>query len=185
MSYKPKFCCQCGDPIKRVGWTLLTSRRFCELCETDYQLDEWIPRIGIAAAVLFGIFGLGTFLQKAEKPLNLASGNSIGNSTNVNKSAVNNQVPSNANIQTFAKSQETNSAAAQSPAKPPNAPSKQDLKTQRVVNQPNAEQEVTYFCGAETKKGKPCTRRVKGGGRCWQHAGKPALLSPEKLVASQ
>jgi len=185
MFYKPKFCCQCAEPIKRVGWTLLTSRRFCELCETDYQLDEWLRRIGIAAAILFGIFGLGTFLQKPEKPLTLASSNSIGNSTNINRNGVNNQVSVNANIQTSAKSQEANSATVQSQAKPPNAPAKQDLKTQRVSNQLNAGQEIIYFCGAETKKGTPCTRRVKGGGRCWQHAGKPALISPEKLVASQ
>lgn len=25
------------------------------------------------------------------------------------------------------------------------------------------------YCGALTKKGTPCRRKVNGGGRCWQH----------------
>ena len=27
----------------------------------------------------------------------------------------------------------------------------------------------TETCGARTKSGKPCRRKVKGGGHCWQH----------------
>ncbi|HEU4509799.1 MAG TPA: hypothetical protein VFR78_16300 [Pyrinomonadaceae bacterium] len=32
-------------------------------------------------------------------------------------------------------------------------------------------EEKVYTCGARTKKGKPCSRRVKQPGRCWQHKG--------------
>lgn len=180
MPYKPKFCCECGEPIERVGWALLTSRRFCELCETEYKLDDWIPRATVAAGILFGIFGLGTFLQKAEKPLSLAS----GNSTNINKSAVNTQISVEANVQSFAKTQEANLVVAQSSAKPPIAQPKPASKVQKVENQQSAAQETMYFCGAETKKGTLCRHLVKGG-RCWQHAGKPAMLPPEKLVANR
>jgi hypothetical protein len=42
--------------------------------------------------------------------------------------------------------------------------------------------EVVYICGARTKKGTPCSRRVRGPGRCWQHRGMPAMLPPSKLV---
>lgn len=28
------------------------------------------------------------------------------------------------------------------------------------------------ICGARTRSGKPCQRKVKGGGYCWQHRGK-------------
>jgi hypothetical protein len=42
--------------------------------------------------------------------------------------------------------------------------------------------EVVYVCGARTKKGTPCQRRVRGPERCWQHRGKPAILPPSKLV---
>jgi hypothetical protein len=41
--------------------------------------------------------------------------------------------------------------------------------------------EEVYFCGAETKKGTPCSRRVKGNTRCYQHKGMPAMLPPDKL----
>ena len=47
---------------------------------------------------------------------------------------------------------------------------------------PTEPDEVAYVCGARTKKGTPCQRRVRGPGRCWQHRGKPAILPPSKLV---
>ena len=42
--------------------------------------------------------------------------------------------------------------------------------------------EEIYICGARTKKGKPCSRRVHGPVRCWQHKGEKAMLPQEKLV---
>ena len=47
---------------------------------------------------------------------------------------------------------------------------------------PTDPQEVVYICGARTKKGTPCQRRVRGPFRCWQHRGMPAMLPPSKLV---
>jgi hypothetical protein len=47
---------------------------------------------------------------------------------------------------------------------------------------PTEPDEVVYICGARTKKGTPCQRRVRGPGRCWQHRGQPAMLPPSKLV---
>ena len=41
--------------------------------------------------------------------------------------------------------------------------------------------EEIYTCGARTKKGKPCSRRVHGPVRCWQHKGEKAMLPQEKL----
>lgn len=41
--------------------------------------------------------------------------------------------------------------------------------------------EVVYICGARTRKGRPCSRRVHGAVRCWQHLGLPAMLPKEKL----
>jgi hypothetical protein len=45
--------------------------------------------------------------------------------------------------------------------------------------------EVVSICGARTQKGKPCSRRVRGTGRCWQHRGKSAMLPLEKLVIQE
>jgi hypothetical protein len=40
-----------------------------------------------------------------------------------------------------------------------------------------------YICGARTQKGTPCKRRVHvAGERCYQHKGKPAMVSLEKLT---
>lgn len=41
-----------------------------------------------------------------------------------------------------------------------------------------------YICGARTKKGKPCSRRVNSAVRCWQHKGTKAMLPEEKLLLS-
>jgi hypothetical protein len=38
-----------------------------------------------------------------------------------------------------------------------------------------------YTCGARTKKGTPCSRRVHGPVRCWQHKGMSAMLPQERL----
>jgi hypothetical protein len=46
---------------------------------------------------------------------------------------------------------------------------------------PAADDEV-YICGARTKKGTPCRRRVHfAGERCFQHKGMPAMVALEKL----
>ena len=45
--------------------------------------------------------------------------------------------------------------------------------------------EKTYTCGARTKKGTPCSRRVHGPVRCWQHKGAKAMLPLEKLVVNE
>ena len=52
-----------------------------------------------------------------------------------------------------------------------------------TTQSPAAEQ--TYTCGARTKKGTPCSRRVHGPVRCWQHKGAKAILPPEKLLVKE
>ena len=43
--------------------------------------------------------------------------------------------------------------------------------------------DVVYICGARTKKGTPCRRRVHSAGeRCYQHKGRLAMLALDKLV---
>jgi hypothetical protein len=42
------------------------------------------------------------------------------------------------------------------------------LPDHRVLSPGTAE----TICGARTKSGKPCQRKVKGGGYCWQHRDK-------------
>jgi hypothetical protein len=47
---------------------------------------------------------------------------------------------------------------------------------------PAGVEEAVYICGARTKKGTPCSRRVHQPARCWQHKGMKAMLPAEKLV---
>jgi len=37
-------------------------------------------------------------------------------------------------------------------------------------------EEEIYLCGARTKKGTPCSRRVHGPVRCWQHKGMSSII---------
>jgi hypothetical protein len=46
-------------------------------------------------------------------------------------------------------------------------------------------EEEIYICGARTKKGTPCSRRVSGAVRCWQHKGEDAMLPREKLMLKE
>ncbi|HJY29669.1 MAG TPA: hypothetical protein VJ306_16695 [Pyrinomonadaceae bacterium] len=69
------------------------------------------------------------------------------------------------------------------------------LVIERLVNTPatqssssapaNVTVDDVYICGARTKKGTPCSRRVHGPVRCWQHKGLPAMLPLEKLRVSE
>jgi hypothetical protein len=184
MPYKPKHCCQCGEKIDRITWKLWTSRRFCELCEIDFSVYDWTIRSLYGIAILLGVLGIGSIFQKPEKQLTVAANQFVGaaNNNNVN---VKNETPilssSNNNLPTG----KNNDSLAQSPTQAP-PPPRQNLKNQPIESSLKAEpSEPVYFCGAQTKKGTLCSRRVKGGGRCWQHAGQPAMLPQDKLLAAK
>jgi hypothetical protein len=184
MFYTPKHCCECGEKIESDGRGIFKSRRFCEVCETDFIAYDWMPRVIVALGILGVIFGIGGFLKKSDKPLNVTTSQPSATS-NKSQSVQNPQVSTNANVLTLAQSQPTkvaeqsNSAPAVLNQKPPQT--KQNL----TGGAQNSVPETVYFCGAQTKKGTPCSRRVKGGGRCWQHEGQSAMLPAEKLVANR
>jgi hypothetical protein len=50
---------------------------------------------------------------------------------------------------------------------------------------PTTTTDDVYICGARTKKGTPCSRRVHGPVRCWQHKGMPAMLPLDKLLVKE
>lgn len=191
MLYQPKFCCNCGEKIQRVDWNWLTSRRFCELCETQYKIYDFLPRILIGAGLFLGIAGFGLYLQKPENSLNAPLHQIAGNVVQIDKNSAraNNslQVSSERNVQGLS-SAGANTSVGEFHSKIPVVSEKKALSqapAKQIDNSKSAAQETIYFCGAQTKKGTPCSRRVKGGGRCWQHVGQPAMLPPEKLIAVQ
>lgn len=172
MPYKPKYCCQCGEKIDRVEWKFWMSWRFCELCETDYKIHEWTPRVLFVIALLLGLFGIGTYFQKPNKQLAIASSpiveSNIKSDLKQTKAAP--QVSADDSVLSSVKAPFASVPTASKPL--PSAA-------------PTISAEKVYFCGAPTKKGTLCSRRVKNGGRCWQHEGQTALLPQEKLIAAQ
>jgi hypothetical protein len=74
-----------------------------------------------------------------------------------------------------------NSPLSDSPAGPGRA-----LDRDRQANQSkvaSVADEEGYICGARTRKGAPCRRRVHvAGERCFQHKGMPSLVPLSKLV---
>lgn len=163
MFFRPKFCANCGEKVERVDWGPLTSRRFCQVCESEFKGQDLIPRVIVGAGLLASVFGFGSYLKngsttdnrvaKLQQPVVAASAttSTTGVLSSMSEPA----------------SQPKNTAAVPLVARPP----KVKLETQ----------ESQYFCGAETKKGTPCSRRVKGSVRCFQHTGMPAMLPAEKL----
>ena len=155
MLYKPNFCCNCGEKVERLEWNLLTSRRFCEACAAENRRHDLLPRISVAAGALALMFGAGAF---------------FGARTDGN-------VP----IQTLSASPallKADPALGKHQAASRSTGPIQGAVTSEpaAATQQNAEQPApakVYYCGALTKKGTPCSRKVKtAGARCYQHERK-------------
>jgi hypothetical protein len=150
--YRPNFCAECGARIERTRWRWWTSRRFCPACERRDRRGR-VLRPLLLCLTLFGLgFGLGRALRPAPPPLVVERGAYITPAPAA-QTNVTNQQP----------------APAYGPDGTP-------------AERPTDPNEVVSICGARTRKGTPCQRRVRGTGRCWQHLGSKAMLPPEKLI---
>ena len=158
--YRPNFCSECGAKILRLHWRVWTSRRFCDVCSKNL-LRERLTAPLVAAMVLLGI-GLiaGRVGRPAPPPLIIERHAASLNDPN---RQINDQnEPAGKGTGDSGLSGVSSSSDSQ-PAPPPI-------------------EEGVYICGARTKKGTPCSRRVHGPVRCWQHKGMPAMLPQDKLV---
>lgn len=163
MLFRPSFCAHCGEKIERAEWGILTSRRFCQVCESEYKGHDLIPRAVVGLGVLIGVFGIGTYLKS----------DSAADDRVVTRAQKIAEVPASTNSganRVFANSNVSVNAAPvvveQARIQPP-VPAKVKTETD----------EAAYYCGAETRKGTPCSRRVKRNTRCFQHAGMPAMAA--------
>ena len=177
MLFRPSFCANCGEKVERSDWGLLTSRRFCAVCESELKAHDLVPRVIIGLGVLLGIFGLGSYLKSSSAEPQLARLATQPTERPVS-AAQRDQLPANV------------IAATPVPAQPQPA-SNQIPQAKSPLSVPSAGQvaknagpDVVYMCGAMTKKGTPCTRRVHGPVRCFQHQGMPAMVPQEKLRIS-
>ena len=164
--YRPNFCADCGERVLRERWRAWTSRRFCPACERRFG-RAW-PRPVIACCLIaLAAFAAGRLMRPQPPPLTIEH----------------RELPLPGLL--ARQSQSSDGAARQgSPSQPATqsqAPA-QHGPDGTSSERPTDPFEVVSVCGARTKKGTPCSRRVRGTGRCWQHRGRPAMLPASKLI---
>ena len=152
--YRPKFCVECGEPLARKVWRAWTSGRLCGDCRQRSGKPKYGKSLGVIAAIAIIAFILGRSMRPAPPPLIIQR---AANSPLTDLPADSNDA-----------SRERNGSLSISRKAASNAQTVDD---------------AIYICGARTKKGTPCHRRVHSPGeRCFQHKGMPAILPIEKLV---
>jgi len=171
MFFRPSFCANCGEKIVRADWGLLTSRRFCQVCESEYKGVDLIPRVIVVAGSLSILLGLSSYIGTGNQPQRVAARQLLKSDA---PATVQTQVPERIERQVVTAPPPVTAGANVTP--PPPTLSKTAHETERKVPD-----EPMYYCGAQTKKGTPCSRRVKGYVRCYQHTGMPAMLPADQL----
>lgn len=163
MLYKPNYCCNCGEKIQRVEWNLLTSRRFCESCAVEKRHHDYGPRILAASGVLAIMFSIGNLWGSADSDRQMASAVPL-----TSKSAEHSPPGPVVNPGSLA-------AVASPNADPSVVSPKADGSLNTPEPKPNKSAAGKFYCRALTKKGTPCSRKVRTeGSRCFQHEGKAA-----------
>ena len=154
--YRPNFCAECGERVARARWRVWTSRRFCAECARRFHRGRVMASLVLSGALVAFGFLFGRAGRPAPPALVVERG--------ALKPAT---VPAGGGP-----------AEARGGPKPEPRYSPDGTDAER----PTEPDEVVTVCGARTRKGTPCQRRVRGHGRCWQHRGKPAILPPSKLI---
>ncbi|HEX5709622.1 MAG TPA: hypothetical protein VFX96_20250 [Pyrinomonadaceae bacterium] len=172
--YRPNFCADCGVRVERARWRPWTSRRFCAACERRFRRGR-LARTLLLCASLVGLgFALGRAGRAPQAPLVLERAQSSDAVTMFADG-----VTTTAGGASEARDS-TEAEGATDLASKPGGQAYGPDGTER--ERPTDPEEVVSICGARTQKGTPCSRRVRGTGRCWQHRGRAAMLRPEKLI---
>jgi hypothetical protein len=154
--YRPNFCAECGERVQRARWRVWTSRRFCAACEVRFRRRSAAATLAACACLVALGFAAGRGVRPSRPPLVVIHGGSADGGNRV--------------------------AGAGPQAAAGGAQVSDDGSDGTTAERPTDSREVVSVCGARTKKGTPCSRRVRGTGRCWQHRGKPAMLPAERLI---
>jgi len=154
--YRPNFCADCGEKIFRLKWRVWTSRCFCDPCARRLRQARYrTPLLSTLVLLVLG-FSFGRAGRPESPPLLI-------------------ERPANSHLDSEPKV--LPNSVSESPAKP-----EPSAGQATVESEPKPAPREVYFCGARTRKGSPCSRRVPGPTRCWQHLGAPAMLPQEKLL---
>ena len=152
--HHPNFCAECGAQLKRKGWCVWQSRKLCEDCARRLGKYRVSRPFTVIAVMAISAFTLGRYLRPAPPPLIIERASNSPLS----------DLPLNLD----------------EPARKSNH---EDHSTKDPSRVAQFTDDTVYICGARTKKGTPCRRRVHfAGERCFQHQGMPAMLPLEKLT---
>jgi hypothetical protein len=144
--YRPNFCSECGHKLLRLRWHFWSSRRFCNDCARRLRKARFMPLLIGSISLLAS----GYFVGRARRPL-----------------------PPPLIIERRADSP----LADNQPPPPGSTPATITASSGNAATQTaTSPHEPVYICGARTKKGTPCSRRVHGPVRCWQHKGMPSMI---------
>ena len=151
--YRPNFCVECGERLARRGWRARIGPWFCVDCLGRHGRQGWVRALAIIA-IAVSTFSAGRCLRSKAPPLLIQRA--------------------------------ANSPLSDLPVSPNDqarTSKRLDATNQQAANQnPSPVDDRVYICGARTKKGTPCHRRVHSAGeRCFQHKGMPAILPLDKL----
>ena len=168
--YKANFCAECGERLTHAGRRrrFLTGKRFCSSCAQRFGKRPLLwPLLATAA-----LFTLGFAAGRAGRPK-----------------------PAPLIIERTARESPSQDAGRDNAAQPPEGRRAADTSAQTAPNpygpdgssseRPTEPGEIVSICGARTKKGTPCQRRVRGTGRCWQHKGQPAMIPLEQRLIAE
>lgn len=150
--YKPNFCAECGTKVLRLRWHFWTSRKFCDACARKLRNARLMRPILVGLALIISGYVTGRSRRPAPPPL------------------------------TIIRRADSPLGDAQAPHPSTLTPAAAQSGSASTQNSAAIVEEDVYLCGARTKKGTPCSRRVQAPRRCWQHKGMPAMLPQEKLL---
>lgn len=170
MFFRPSFCANCGIKIERAEWRLWTSRRFCEVCAIELKEHEMLPKvIGVILSVT-SIAAVGIAFSSGPKTNELRALKQEPKKESVGEKRTEIANPVTQVI-----------AAPTKEIQPEigNLASTTGRQISAISKPKVVMEEAPIFCGAETKKGTPCSRRVKGASRCYQHQGMPSMTVAE------
>ncbi|RMG54824.1 MAG: hypothetical protein D6723_04160 [Acidobacteria bacterium] len=138
--YRPRFCQECGTSIERERWRPWHSLGFCEHCAPAFYVHWWKRTLLLIIMGSVMGFALGSW------------------------AAVRRYAPAPP-LRVESQSTTTSVERRSLPPRP------EPVVTSLAPADMNGGREAksVSICGAPTKDGTPCQRRVKGGGRCWQH----------------
>lgn len=160
--YRPNFCAECGERITRLRWRVWTSRRFCAGCDKRFRRSRLMWPIMLCVALVGLGFVGGRALRYAPPPL-------VIERAAPNAPALPSQT----------------TAAGKPTASSMNSNASVYGADGTRAERPTEAAEIVSICGARTKRGTPCSRRVRGTGRCWQHRGRAAMLPAAKLIVPE